>query len=65
MGLTIHYRLKHNTRTATIVRQMVEQLRQRALDLPFKQVGPLIELTGDACDFQKRPRDDPNRWLQI
>jgi hypothetical protein len=65
MGLTIHYRLKHSTRTPAVARQLVERLRQRALDLPFQQVGPLVELTGDACDFEKRPRDDPNRWLLI
>jgi len=49
MGLTIHYRLKHSTRTPAVARQLVERLRQRALDLPFQQVGPLVELTGDAC----------------
>ena len=65
MGLTLHYRLKHNTRTPAIARQLIERLRQRALDLPFQQVGPLVELTGDACDFEQRPRDDPNRWLLI
>ncbi len=65
MGLTLHYRLKHSTGTSAVARQLVERLRQRALDLPFQQVEPLIELTGDDCDFQKRPRDDPHHWLLI
>ena len=38
---------------------------QRALDLPFQQVGPLVELAGDACDFNKRATDDPHRWLLV
>ncbi len=65
MGLTIHYRLRSGACTPAAARQLVEQLRQRALDLPFQQVGPLVELTGDACNFDKRPRDDPHRWRLI
>jgi len=65
MGLTIHYRLKHSARDTTTARQVVQQLRQRALTLPFQQVGPLVELTGGACDFERGSRNDPNRWLLI
>ena len=46
------------SRAASAARQVVQQLRQRALDLPFKQVGELIELTGKDCDFNQRPDDD-------
>jgi len=65
MGLTIHYRLKHSARDIATARQVVEQLRSRALELPFQQVGPLVELTSTACDFERRSRNDPNRWLLI
>jgi hypothetical protein len=41
----------------------MEQLRSRALDLPFKAVGEIVELAGPECDFTGRDRDDPLRWL--
>ena len=62
MGLTIHYRLNSTTRS---IRQRVEQLRQFALELPFNEVGQLLEFHGDECDFEKMPDDHPNRWLLI
>jgi hypothetical protein len=65
MGLTIHYQLKHASRDPVVARQLVEQLRSRALDLPFQQVGPLIVLSGDSCDFRQSSANDPHRWLLI
>lgn len=65
MGLTVHYHLQMHGRSVTKARQVVEQLRQRAMGLPLKAVGPIIDVSGDACDFQKLPQDDPNRWLLI
>lgn len=65
MGLTIHYELKSRTRSTQQARKLIEQLRRRALDLPFQHVGELIELTGDACDYQRLSPDDPNRWLLV
>lgn len=65
MGLTIHYDLKSETRSIKQVRQQVEQLRQRALDLPFQHVGEVVELKGDQADFNKLEPNDPNRWLLI
>lgn len=65
MGLTIHYQLQSDTRSAKEARQLVEQLRQRALDLPMKEVGDLVDLAGDACDFETYDRDHPLRWLAI
>ncbi len=65
MGLTIHYGLIHADAPASNVRPIVEQLRQHALRLPFQEVGPLVELSGDACDFERCEQDDPNRWLLI
>ena len=65
MGLTVHYSLRSTTRYIDDARQLVERLRQRALDLPFQRVGDLIDLAGDACDYERRERDDPHRWLLI
>ena len=62
MGLTIHYGLKHSGNDAAA---LVAKLRQRALDLPFMEVGEIVDLGGAACDFDQRDRDDPNRWLLI
>ena len=50
MGLTIHYTLNADTRTAMEAWRLMEQLRTRALDLPFAKVGVVVELTGEACD---------------
>lgn len=65
MGLTIHYDLHSTTRSAVKARQLVEELRQKALDLPFNSVGDIIELSGDAADFNTLERDDPKRWLLV
>jgi hypothetical protein len=42
MGLTIHYALKSNTRSLKKARELVAQLRGRAMDLPFAQVDDII-----------------------
>lgn len=65
MGLTIHYSLQSASRTPAKARQLVEQLRQKALDLPFKEVGEIVEVNGDTADLDKLDRDDPTRWLLI
>ena len=65
MGLTIHYKLQANTGSAKQARQLLEQLRQKALDLPFKEIGEIIELDGDSADFNKLDKEDENRWLLI
>ena len=35
------------------------------MDLPFANVGEVVELKGDECDYNRRPVDDPLRWLLI
>jgi len=65
VGLTIHYSLKSSTRSPKKARELVAHLRGRALDLPFAQVEDIVELTGQACDFDQCDRDDPHRWLLI
>lgn len=64
MGLTIHYKLK-TSGTEASARQLVQALHQKAHDLPFKEVGDLVDLAGDECDYNKRGQDDPLRWLLI
>lgn len=65
MGLTIHYRLHADTTSADEARRLVGQLREKALDLPFQEVGELTDLGGDGADPDTLDRDDPNRWLLI
>jgi len=62
MGLTIHYRLKTMGDDA---HNLVKLLHQAAHDLPFKEVGPLVELSGTDCDYYRRDLEDPLRWLLI
>jgi hypothetical protein len=63
MGLTIHYRLEARTRSDRKARKVVDQLRQKALDLPSKEVGEVVNVSGGAAEFEKLDRDNPHRWL--
>jgi hypothetical protein len=65
MGLTIHYKLHCDTRRSTEARRLVEELRTKALDLPFQEVGEVVELKGDACQFDRYGQDHPHRWLLV
>ena len=65
MGLTIHWSLRSHVRSPKQAREKIVHLRGRALDLPFEQVGDIVELSGAECDFENCERDDPNRWLLI
>jgi hypothetical protein len=64
MGLTIHYSLKSTTKSADKARKLVERMRQLAMDLPFEEVGPLLDLSGDETNYNEC-RDDSIRWLLI
>lgn len=55
MGLTIHYSLISNTRSADRAKALVEQMRQLALDLPFEEVKEIQYLGPDVC---QQPLDD-------
>ena len=65
MGLTIHYSLSSRVRSLEKARELVAKLHSRARDLPFAEVGDIVELEGDACDFNKCHNEDPNRWLLV
>lgn len=65
MGLTISYTLTSDAASAEDARALVEQLRNRARDLPFAEVGEIIPLQGQpAYDPQNLDRDDPHKWLK-
>ena len=65
MGLTIHYQLATDTGEEAHARNLIDQLRQAALDLPFQHIGEIVEFQGDQCDHKHRANDDPFRWLLI
>ena len=54
MGLTIHYTLKTTEQDADKAAMLVHKMRQLALDLPFDEVGPIVDLAGADCDFEAR-----------
>ena len=64
MGLTIHYSLKSEG-ADTHAKKVVQMLHQTAQDLPFEEVGEIIDLSAAECDIDRRGQDDPLRWLQI
>jgi hypothetical protein len=59
MGLTIHWKLAYRGRNP---RPLLEQIRQRALDLPFQAVGEMLHFKGKDCERQGE--DDPRDWLK-
>jgi hypothetical protein len=65
MGLTIQYSLHSGSRSIDEARRLVGALRHRALGLSFQQVSEILDLSGDACDYEKQDRDRPHRWLLI
>lgn len=66
MGLTIHYEMKSKAVSAL---QSVRQMRQLALDLPFEEVGDIVDIRGSKCDFESRREELQNNdglfWLLI
>jgi hypothetical protein len=54
MGLTIHYSLKSKLNDSEAVKQVVHQMRQLALDLPFEKVGEIVDLKGKQCSTEGR-----------
>jgi len=65
MGLTIHYTFSLPAKTSVAdVRQKLGALRQACLDLPFQEVGEMLDLQGEKeCNFEKRDREHPLRWF--
>jgi hypothetical protein len=70
MGLTIHYSFESETPDRKAARTLVEKIRSLAMDLPFDEVGQLVELRGKCADFnhpdfQSRGNLEEHRWLAI
>lgn len=71
MGLTLHYGLKPpvGIRKPDKILALVENLRQRAMDLPFEECDDeLLHLVGKDCEFDpdgSTDKDDSTRWLKI
>jgi len=73
MGLTIQYSLKSKLHDAEQIKQTVHQMRQLALDLPFEEVGEIVDLQGEQCNTEARRAElqngDENNeslfWLMI
>lgn len=64
MGLSIHYKLTVPASTESrLRRQMLAQLRQAALDLPFQAVSDLEVARGRQCDYSRLDRNDPQIWF--
>ena len=60
MGLTISYTLKSKLTDAKQVKKTVHQMRQLALDLPFEEVGEIVDLKGRQCDTEARRKELQN-----
>jgi hypothetical protein len=65
MGLTIHYQLQTPKIEIEDIRCLAEAFRQFAKDLPFTEVGDLVEFEGKDADFENALKDDEYRWLKI
>jgi hypothetical protein len=63
MGLTIHYNLKFKG-TTTEAKKILEQLRQRAMDLPFHAVGSLIDRKDGDCNYDGA-YEESLKWFLI
>jgi hypothetical protein len=64
MGLTIHYSFQAQGSDAQ-ARELIHALHQTAQDLPFKELGQVVELSGQQCNADNRPKDDALSWLLI
>lgn len=67
MGLTINYSASSNTKSAARARQLVDQMRQLALALPFQEVGEIVSLEGEECDVERQrgTARSPQFWLVV
>jgi hypothetical protein len=55
MGLTLHYELRSAVRTAPQALRLIERLREAACDLPFEEVGPIVEWEAEAGEREDFP----------
>lgn len=65
MGISIRYELETKTRSHEKARNIVERIRQQALDLAFEWVSDVFELSGPDCDPNSYDPDDGLEDLPI
>lgn len=65
MGLTVYYKLKSGVEDAQAALQIVENMRQICVNLPFDKVGEVINLTDSALTDVYNDRAHPLAWLLI
>jgi hypothetical protein len=65
MGITIHYQWQLKQGTVKQVQELVNHLRNLALELQFVQVDNLVVLKGTESAFKKPSISDPNYWLKM
>jgi hypothetical protein len=66
MGLTISYTLASEVERPEDALALLGKLRNRARDLPFSDVGEIVQLQGSpAYDPDDLDREDPFKWLKI
>ena len=59
----IDYKLQSDLQDPSDIRLLVEQLRTKALELPFKSVGELVELRLTDADYENCDQSDPLYYL--
>ena len=64
MGLTIHWDW-HGPKSRDEAQTVIEQLRQRALDLPFESVSEVVSFRGDDATFHRGAEEDEFGWLKV
>jgi hypothetical protein len=64
MGLTIHWNWQGPESTDE-ARTVIEQLRQRALDLPFESVSEIVHFEGEDARYDRDRQDDEFGWLKV
>ncbi|HLO49391.1 MAG TPA: hypothetical protein VK211_13330 [Kamptonema sp.] len=65
MGLTIHYSLKLDSLSIELAKEKLTALHEVAVDLPFAQVGEIVEFEGEDCHFDRDNRDDRLNFLKL
>ena len=65
MCVMIHYDLQAQPQSPKAIRDLLEKLRRKALELPFRAVGELIEFVGEAADYENYEKTDPLYWFLL
>jgi len=65
MGLTIHYSLQLDSLSIELAKEKLTALHEVAVDLPFAEVGEIVEFEGENCHFDRNKRDDRLSFLKL